>query len=60
MRFDADGLNRARWSSAALTAKDHEKILEIDLGMIYYHTGGDKNGGFKNSNYIRKRHVEKA
>ena len=35
-------------------------FLEIEGGMIYHHTGGDKNGSFKNSNYIRKQHGKKA
>jgi hypothetical protein len=30
-----------------------EILLENRLGMIYYHTGGDENGSFKNSDYIR-------
>jgi hypothetical protein len=34
--------------------------LEIMAGMIYYHTGGDENGGFKNSDYIRQQHGKKA
>lgn len=30
-----------------------EILLENGIGMIYYHTGGDKNDSFKNSHYNR-------
>jgi len=31
--------------------KNIKVFLENDTGMIYYHTGGDKNDSFKNCNH---------
>jgi hypothetical protein len=35
-----------------------EILLEVEPGMIYYHTGGDEDGGFENRDNTGKRHAK--
>ncbi len=39
--------------TAGLVGFPEKNMLENGNGMIYYHTGGDKNGSIENCNYNR-------